>query len=138
MLEFLWNAPIDGSVSPDNARYDESNASINSSTSRRKSIAIPLQCDRSNRFFLPFTFFFFLIIPGLIATRLVNRVSFVHSACSFLLFRSFIVSAPILSPRFNSESFHTNFRIVFGPLISSIYLTRKRCVARSFQNRTVH
>lgn len=89
-------------------------------------------------FFFPLHFFFFLIIPGLIATRLVNRVSFVHSACSFLLFRSFIVSAPILSPRFNSESFHTNFRIVFGPLISSIYLTRKRCVARSFQNRTVH
>lgn len=140
MLEFLWNAPIDGSVSLDNARYDESNTSINSSTSRRKLIAIPLQCDRSNRsldFFFPLhIFFFFLITAGLIATRLVNRVSFVRSACSFFLsfflFRSplfRVYSFTAIQQRLVSHQFSNCFQSIdlVDPFIA------KRCVARSFK-----
>lgn len=80
-------------------------------------------------------YIFFLIIAGF-ATRLVNRVSFVRSACSFFLSFSFVhhCFASILSPRFNSESFHTNFRTVFSPLISSIYLSRNVALkTRSFK-----
>lgn len=86
------------------------------------------------RFFLPFTFFFFLIIAGSIATRLVNRVSFVRSACSFFLSFSFV------SPLFRVYSFTAIQQRVVSHQFSNCFQSidfvdlfiAKRCVARSF------
>ena len=59
---------------------------------------------------------------------------------SFLSF-SFVhhCFASILSPRFNSDSFHTNFRTVFSPLIWSIHLSRNVALhARSKRNGSLN
>lgn len=90
------------------------------------------------RFFLPFTyfFFFFLITAGLIATRLVNRVSFVRSACSFFLsfflFRSSlfrVYSFTAIQQRLVSHQFSNCFQSID---LVDLFIA-KRCVARSFK-----
>lgn len=92
--------------------------------------------DRSIFSSLYIFFFFFLITAGLIATRLVNRVSFVRSACSFFLsfflFRSSlfrVYSFTAIQQRLVSHQFSNCFQSID---LVDLFIA-KRCVARSFK-----
>ena len=126
MLEFLWNVQTDGSVSPDNARYDESNPEVYSSVSRREinrgSLSSPRSVKLARHIFSFALHSFFFLITGLIAARLVNRVPFVRFAT--------IVSHLYSISLFEGHIVSRWFSNCFSPLVPSIIIETPCCTFR--------